>query len=697
MIDPLLVLLAAILAVGALLLYRSQRTCRAAREELAAVRPLLDQIQTLAHCGYWRLDLNTRALEWSDEMRRVNGVPMDYPITEETTRQLSLPEDFPKVLAAFQQALAHPGQAIALIARVCPPGSGAIRYLDSRMRAECDAEGRACAILGTSLDITDRVVAENALRESRSMLAEAQQLSGVGHWYYRMGEPGLHWSEQLFNLFGLPVVDEAISVEATLARIHPDDRPRVQEAMTHAGQSPQTMTLMFRVFGPGGAIRLHEARIRGEFDAQGKVVALLGASQDVTERRRIEQTLRRNARILEQAEALAKMGSWERDIDSGEGFWSNGLYRLYGRSPDAGPLRFAESGTIIVPEDFARLEECKRRMIEHHEPFDILVEVQEPSGESRYLRMVSEFQAADADGGGLGDRFLGVIQDVTDMKRTEQALHDLNESLEQRIRERTRTLAAAQEQLIQTEKMASLGNLVAGISHEINTPLGIGMTAATSIQEDLQKLHRHFQAGTMKRSALDAFITHSLQGSEILVQHLKRAADLVASFKQVAADQSSDAWRTIDVHDYLDEIIRSLHPRIKPYAVEVVNACPREIVLRTHPGALYQIFSNLILNALSHGFEPRTAGTIRIDARREDGILELRCEDTGKGIAPDIQKHVFDPFFTTRRGSGGTGLGLNIVYNLVTGTLGGTIRLQSEPGRGTALIIRIPTDLGGKK
>lgn len=297
-----------------------------------------------------------------------------------------------------------------------------------------------------------------------------------------------------------------------------------------------------------------------------------------------------------------------------------------------------------------------------------------------------------------------VFRDQTAARAKEAQLKELNASLENRVVRRTqdlqdanmnlqltiKSLNEAQSQLIQSEKMASLGSLVAGISHEINTPIGIGVTAASSIAEEVKNLHDEFEAGSMKRSTLESFIVHVNLASKILLSNLQRASELIRSFKQVAVDQSSDDIRTINVHQYVGEILSSLHPRFKNTAIKVENNCAPDLLVYTRPGAIYQIVSNLVLNSLAHAYADEQAGLLSISARRVADNVVLEYQDDGCGIAEQDLKRVFDPFFTTKRGHGGSGLGLNIVYNLVSSTLNGKIEIESKLGLGTKFRIMFP-------
>jgi PAS domain S-box-containing protein len=296
------------------------------------------------------------------------------------------------------------------------------------------------------------------------------------------------------------------------------------------------------------------------------------------------------------------------------------------------------------------------------------------------------------------------FRDMTRWRETESQLWNMNVILESKVTARTQELIHAnqelertvtslretQEQLVEAEKMASLGNLVAGISHEINTPVGVSVTSASSLKEEVSTLRHKFENGSMKRSELEGFFVHADQACNILLSNTERASALIRSFKQVAVDQSSDELRMINLRDYFDEILLSLHPKLKHASVIVVNKAAHGIEMLTHPGAIYQVMSNLVLNAVIHAYEPEQAGEIRIGAEIEGEFVVLTCQDDGAGIAPQHLKRIFDPFFTTRRGAGGTGLGLNIVYNLVTAKLRGRISVDSQLHSGTTFTLRLP-------
>ena len=299
-----------------------------------------------------------------------------------------------------------------------------------------------------------------------------------------------------------------------------------------------------------------------------------------------------------------------------------------------------------------------------------------------------------------GTVVLSSIIDITERKNAEHALHQLNQSLEQQVTETARTnrelevamgrLKEAQVQLVQAEKLASLGALVAGIAHEINTPVGVGVTAASTLQARASNLRELYEKDALRRSDLDRFVTLADESTQIILRNLQRAADLIHSFKQVAVDQSSGERRRFALKGYIDEILLSLRPKLKITSHSVEVECPDDIVLDTYPGAIAQILTNFVTNSLIHGFDGLQNGHIRVVIRQGSDRITLHYSDDGRGIAPEHLARVFDPFFTTKRGIGGSGLGLHIVYNLVTQLLGGTIHVASEPGKGASFVISLP-------
>jgi GAF domain-containing protein/tetratricopeptide (TPR) repeat protein/two-component sensor histidine kinase len=251
-------------------------------------------------------------------------------------------------------------------------------------------------------------------------------------------------------------------------------------------------------------------------------------------------------------------------------------------------------------------------------------------------------------------------------------------------------LQATQHQLVEAEKMAALGGLVAGVAHEINTPVGVGVTAASLLEEKTLLFRQTYQSGQMKRSDLEKYLDTAGQSSSMILKNLQRAAELIQSFKQVAVDQSSEERRVFAVKAYLDEILLSLHPKLKRTQLAIEVHADHNLILDSYPGSFAQIVTNLVMNSLAHAYEPGEPGRLAFDLKQKNGRFIFEYSDDGRGIPKEDLGKIFDPFFTTKRGQGGSGLGLHVVYNLVTQKLGGMIRCESEVGIGTKFMIEVP-------
>lgn len=295
--------------------------------------------------------------------------------------------------------------------------------------------------------------------------------------------------------------------------------------------------------------------------------------------------------------------------------------------------------------------------------------------------------------------------DVTAQRQMARELQGLNQELEQRVQQRTESLAqtnrelvealaslkAMQTELIRSEKMAALGSLVAGVAHELNTPIGTSFTVASALQDQTRHLQREVQAGGLRRSVFDQYLLTTAQGVDILMSTLRRAVDLIGSFKGVAVDQSSDQRRRFDLRRMLQDLLLTLQPmcRKTPFVLDADLA--GGIELDSYPGAIGQVVTNCVTNALMHAFEGRLRGAMHLRTRAlDDDQFEITFNDDGVGMSDAVLRRVFDPFFTTKFGQGGSGLGMHIVYNLVSDVLGGAIHLESAPDQGLRIVIVLP-------
>ena len=293
-------------------------------------------------------------------------------------------------------------------------------------------------------------------------------------------------------------------------------------------------------------------------------------------------------------------------------------------------------------------------------------------------------------------------------EKINRALQRTKEQMEREIEERKRAhatlerereeqkvlivrLEQAMNQLVQAEKLAALGSLVAGVAHELNTPLGNSLTVASALNDVIRDFTDRFNAGSLSKQALLDFIAQCREAAQLIERNSQRAAALIGNFKQVAVDQTSMRRRKFDLRQALDEVLSTLQPNLRHTRHHLVVEVEPGIELEGYPGPIEQIITNLLTNSLLHGFEGIDEGTIRISAdRRGQDHVALTFSDNGTGMSKATARRAFDPFYTTKLGKGGSGLGLYIVYNLATVVLGGTIKLASSPGQGARFELLLP-------
>lgn len=275
-------------------------------------------------------------------------------------------------------------------------------------------------------------------------------------------------------------------------------------------------------------------------------------------------------------------------------------------------------------------------------------------------------------------------------------LRDYRDHLAEKVEERTQLLKATQNELIQAEKLAALGSLVAGVSHELNTPIGNGLMLASTLAEKAPGVAEKVRGPGISRNELQDFLDETVEASRMLTSTLTRARDLVQDFKSVAVDRQSAKRREYRINDCIEETVGTMRPSLKGSNFAISLGLGEDVEMDGYPGAMSQVLSNLIDNAVRHGFDGYESGTIRItSAPAEDGQVRVTVSDDGNGMSPTQQRRIFDPFYTTKLGQGGSGLGMAIVHRLLTETLGGEIAVTSTPGQGTTFTIHLPRSAPG--
>jgi PAS domain S-box-containing protein len=560
--------------------------------------------------------------------------------------------------------------------------------------AHKDAQGQLLYMSTIIRDIRDQKAAEEALRHSEAQLKEAQRLAHVGSWSFDFSTGQIEWSEEVYRMHELDPRTFVPSYEGFLATVHPGDRARVDATYQASIRDGTPYEVDYRSLLADG--RIKNLHVRGEtVHEQGRPLRTVGMVQDVTERRQAEEALRKSEERYMLAARIGQSGAWEMRPAEGKIYCDDNLPRLLGYGPGELTENLGDWVGTVPPEGAAAVQSALQSVIDgRSDRYQIEHPVRRKDGSIGWVRVSGQRVSAPGE---TPLRLVGSSADITERKQAELQLQALNASLETRVQERTAelqhaldVLRNAQDELVRSEKLASLGALVAGVAHELNTPLGNAKMVASTFSERRRDFEAAVQAG-LRRSALDAFVRDSREIAEILERNLERAAELLSAFKQLAVDQSSYQRRVFEAGEVVREVALALSPTLRRSGVRLVDEVPAGLALDSYPGPLGQVLINLVNNAVIHGYADRAPGSVRVSAEEADAQhIRLTVRDDGRGIAAQDLKRVFDPFFTTRLGQGGSGLGLHIAYTLVTGVMGGRIEVDSEPGRGTEFRLVLP-------
>ena len=550
---------------------------------------------------------------------------------------------------------------------------------------------------------------EAALRKSEQRLALAITATRSSVWDYDLRTGQYWWSKEFPALLGYGPNELSMTAETWSSLLHPDETERVMaESRRRVRDRAMAYTAIYRMRRRDGRWAWIEDRATAQRNPDGRARRLTGTMSDVTERVRAELDLAHERNVLQVTLDNTDQGIIKVDGDG----------RVVTANRRAAELLNIPPEVLAGNPCFADLVALQRRQGEFGEMGDdpdLYLSYgigAEGSGSSFGGSFDPSFGMPPDEPAGLIDQpftfkrrrpdgrivevrtnplpeggFVRTLTDVTVEARSAEEIFNAMQELERAYAD----LKETQANLVQAEKMASLALLVAGVAHEINTPIGIAFGCATHLSGRTGVLTEAFERGTMKKSDLAAYVATASESSRLIEQNLTRAAELIQSFKRVAVDQTSEERRRFDLLAYLEEVVTSLGPTLRKSPHRVAIACSPGIQMDSFPGALSQVVTNLVMNALTHAFPADSKGHMVIDVdETADGEVEIRFADDGVGIPAENLPKVFEPFFTTRRGSGGSGLGLHIVFNLVTQSLGGRISVDSVPGDGTTFTLRIP-------
>ncbi len=473
---------------------------------------------------------------------------------------------------------------------------------------------------------------------------------------------------------------EGVADIAHTVYVHPEAREQYRLLMQRDGMVRE---FEYQVRQRGGTILWLSDSATAVRDESGEVIRYEGTVRDITDQRRAEEALAEGRRLLQLVIDTVPAVINVKDKQLRYVLMNRYMAGIFGVDPiDA----IGHTTTDLMSRYGARkTDENDRRVLAGGKELGFYEEEYlDSSGNLRHW-LVNKLPLLDADG--EVESIVTVALDIGERKRGEQEMRKAKDAAEAALR----NLRETQNSLIEAEKLAALGRLVAGVAHEVNNPVGISLTVASSLERKTALFAAEVARGDLRRSSLNDFLETSRDASSQLVANLNRAAELIASFKQVAADRNYSDQRTFDLGDLTEQVVMSLRPGLRKHHLTLTVDCQPNLAMNSYPGPYGQVLTNLFLNAVAHAFPDGRAGSVDIKVREsgKDNV-EILFSDDGCGMSLDVRRRAFDPFFTTRRDQGGTGLGLHIVYSIVTDRLGGRLELDSEPGRGTRIQIILP-------
>jgi PAS domain S-box-containing protein len=417
-------------------------------------------------------------------------------------------------------------------------------------------------------------------------------------------------------------------------------------------------------------------------NSAGEIVGVNVAAEEITDRKRAEAALKASERQFHTLADSIPQLVWMADT-SGRIYWFNNHWHEYTGAP-AGETSSHDWQAILAP---ASLEEARGRWTHALETRTALeMELSLRGIDGQYCPFLTRAVPLH-DSAGVVYGWIGTHIDISERKRSEQEIRSARDAAEGALR----NLRETQNSLIETEKLAALGQLVAGVAHEINTPVGTSLTVASSLERRTAAFVADVAQGNLKRSSLNDFLETSREASVQLVANLCRAAELIQSFKQVATNRNYSNQTIFDLGDLTEQVATSLRPALGKQNLTLNVVCQPDLAMNSYPGPYGQVLTNLFLNSITHAFPDGKKGTIdiKVQAAGNDAV-DVLFSDDGCGMSRDVRRNAFDPFFTTRRDRGSTGLGLHIVHTIVTNFLGGRLHLDSEPGKGTTIRLILP-------
>jgi PAS domain S-box-containing protein len=484
-------------------------------------------------------------------------------------------------------------------------------------------------------------------------------------------------------MMGYETPEQLISAIDDIAHtvyVHPAARAEYQSLMAREGMVRE---FEYQVRQRGGAILWLSDSATVVRDEAGEVIRYEGTLRDITDQKRAEDAIAEGRRLLQQVIDTVPAVINVKDKNLRYVLMNRYMAGIFGIEPADAIGR--TTSDLMSRYGAQKTDENDRRVLKAGRGLGFYEEEYLDSAGKLRQWLVNKLPLFDADG--AIENIVSVALDIGERKRGEQEMRKARDAAEAALK----NLRETQNSLIEAEKLAALGRLVAGVAHEVNNPVGISLTVASSLERKTALFASEVARGDLRRSSLNEFLETSRDASSQLVANLNRAAELIQSFKQVAADRNYSDQRSFDLGDLTEQVVMSLRPGLRKHHLTLTVDCEPNLTMNSYPGPYGQVLTNLFLNAVAHAFPDGRPGEVHILVREsgKDNV-EIIFSDNGCGMSLDVRRRAFDPFFTTRRDQGGTGLGLHIVYSIVTNRLGGRLDLDSEPGRGTQIQIILP-------
>ncbi len=552
--------------------------------------------------------------------------------------------------------------------------SGGWRWINSRGKVVArDTEKKALRMVGTNTDISKQKQVEEALKKSEEryrLLAE--NVTDI-IWTMDMKMNFTYYSPSITRLQGF-TVEEALARSAeesmTPASFDTIIKAMVEELeIYNKEQKPldRSRKVEVELFCKDGSTIWAEVEASFIYDANGQPESIIGVTRDITERKQADEALKKSEKKYRLLAENANDLIWTTDLNLKINYTSPSIKSLRGYTPEEVINQKIED--ILTPDSleyaiktFVKVFEQLENGIEVDDPYTLESECYCKDGSTIWVEnKISSLE--DSEGEAIG--LFGISRDITERRRTEQ-------------------------RLLRSEKLASLGNMLAGVAHEISTPLSVSLISASYLNDATHEFSELFNSDGVDRAKVKRYVHKATEASSMILSNLGRSVDLLDSFKQVAVDQIVEERRNFNLRINIEDTLKSLSPKYTRTAHTIRVECPENIEIYSYPGAFSQIITNLIINSLPHGFEGVEKGEIVLTADKKENLLCFTFRDTGKGMNKATLNKLFDPFFTTTRSKGGVGLGMHIVHNLVFQTLKGHIECKSSLGKGTEFLIEIP-------